>query len=320
MTTRTLRHWARHTPRPLGRPPQAPVVRWRISLQVARTLRIQGWTTGWRPVVQALPQYPVRLIQQSVTALKIRHQARVERHRVQARQSVTVLATHAVVVQDATHLGRVGARAVQAEILKDRATLVTIATAVGAAATSEEVLRILEKMKSTTGLPLVWGTDNGPAYRADAVEVYLVREQVVHLRSQPHTPQDNAAAERGIGELKAEAGLGRGTRFVNEDQAIVRLETARRTLNHGRLRASKGYRTSAQLAVALPPWYATVSRETFYARVQQVQEALVHDGLTARARRRAERQAVFQTLEQFGLAEIRRGKPELVPVNAEELT
>lgn len=282
--------------------------------------RVQGKTAGWRPIAKALPASPVRLIQISLAALKARQQARAAAHRIAHRLHVTVRTANTLVVQDATHVGRVAGQACQAEILKDRASLTSLIVTVGAAATSEEILQGLERLKHTTGLPLVWGTDNGPAYRNAAVETYLSRERVVHLRSQPHTPQDNAAAERAIGELKAEAKLGKGVVLRNADDAMARLETARGTLNHGRWRASLGYQTSAQQAARLSTWETKVSREAFYQRVQQAQEAAGQGAMTARERLRAKRLAILETLEQYGLVELRRGQPVLAPVKAEDIS
>jgi len=182
------------------------------------------------------------------------------------RRRTTVVCSHAVWCQDATHLGRLTNRkAVEAEVVKDRGSLQTLGLSVGPSATADDVVLLLKTLKGKKGgLPLVLQTDNGSAYCSKQVGRLLAREKVVHLRSKVRQPTDNGAAERGIGELKAEAGLGCGKRIEHSHQAGLLLVSAAQKLNSNRLRGSKGYRTANQMAKTLPSWYNRVTRDRFY--------------------------------------------------------
>jgi len=319
-----LRNWesgAEAQVKPLGRPAFSPSKRFRARLKVARELRKQGWV-GWRPVLAKVkPMVTTRLVQKSVSELKKRHAQRRRKWLSQRRIHVEVLSPNVIWAQDATHVGRLKQEAVQAEVVKDRATLGYVEVAVGPAARAEEVLWMLEGQKQGQGLPLVWATDNGSAYRDHRVEDYLRREKVVHLFSRPRLPQDNAAAEKGIRELKEEAGLGKGVKLSSLEEAARKLASSWEILDHRRPRGSKGYRTATELRKELPTWHKKVERVTFYAQACEAREKAVKGGETAREKRQAERQAVYETLEKFQLiTRTRGGKPfKLVPENPEDI-
>lgn len=313
VTERTLRNWeggARKESKPMGRPAASPSKRYRARLKVARELHRQGWP-GWRPVFESLGSVvSTRLVQESVRALKQRRALRKRRWTEARRVHVEVLSPNVLWVQDATHLGRIGRKAVLAEVIKDRATLGYMGIAVGEAARAEDVLQMLAINKNSIGLPLVWATDNGPAYRDQRVEDFLRREKVVHLFSRPRLPQDNGAAEKGIRELKEEADLGKGVELSNPEQAAQKLAHSWEILDSGRLRASKGYRTAEELREQLPPWNLNIHREVFYEQACEAMEKAVQGGERVREKRQAERQAVYQTLEKFQLVtRTRGGKP-----------
>lgn len=310
VSERTLRNWeggAQKAQRPMGRPAVSPSKRYQARLKVVRELHRQGWP-GWRPVLKQLgPLVSTRLVQESVRQFKQRRAARKRRWREARRVHVEVLLPNTVWTQDATHLGRIGKKAVLAEVVKDRATLGYMGIAVGEAARAEDLLRMLEMTKFSHGLPLVWATDNGPAYRDHRVADFLRRERVVHLFSRPRLPQDNGAAEKGIRELKEESGLGKGVKLASPQEAAQKLAYSWEILDSGRLRASKGYRTTEQLKKELPHWDSKVEREVFYARACEAMEKGVKGGGTQKQKRQAERQAVYQTLQEFQLVELTRG-------------
>lgn len=325
VSERTLLNWesgAGKAMNPLGRPAASPQKRFRASLKVARQMRRQGLGAGWRPILKTLgPEVPTRLVQESVSRLKKRHRLKFCRKMSASRVKVQVLSPDVIWVQDATHVGRLQGKAVQAEVIKDRGTLEYVEVAVGRPADAQEVLWMLEKKRQEGGLPLVWATDNGSVYRDERVTEYLRREKVVHLLSRTHTPQDNAAAEKGIRELKAEAGLGKGVNLSGLEDAFEKLAYSKWILDTQRLRGSKGYRTAKQLKGLLPSWDSVVQREAFYAQACQRMEKAVEGGGTARRKRQAERQAVYETLEEFGLVErTRGGKPlKLEPKESEDI-
>jgi len=323
VSDRTLRNWesgaviqAKH----LGRPATTPSKRFLARLKVARELRRQGWT-GWRPVLAKVrTDVSIRLVQESVSELKKRHEQKRRKRFAANRESVAVLSPNVIWTQDATHVGRLNRKAVQAEVVKDRATLGYTGLAVGPTASGSDILWILEVAKQEKGLPLVWATDNGSAYRDARVESFLKREKVVHLLSRPHLPQDNAAAEKGIQELKTEAGLGKGVKLTSFEEAACKLAVSREILDGGRARASKHYQTADELRQSLPSWDLKVQRGVFYEQACKSMEKAVKGGGTAREIRQAERQAVYETLEKFQLVKRTRGGKSLklgqgVPVN-----
>lgn len=306
--------------KPLGRPVTSPPKRFRARLQVARELRKQGWV-GWRPVLARLgPVVSTRLVQESVSELKKRRAQRRRRWMASRRVSEKVLSPNVIWVQDATHVGRLKGRSIQAEVVKDRATLGYADVSMGRQAGAPEILGMLERLKQDQGLPLVWATDNGSAYRDQRVEEFLRREKVVHLLSRPRMPQDNGAAEKGIRELKEAAGLGKGTPLESLEDTAEKLKDTWEML-HQRARGSKGYRTPEELEDLLPDWRGRIQREAFFERACKRMEKAVEGGGTARQKRQAERQAVYETLEELGLVErTRGGKPlKLVPQKPEDI-
>ena len=277
----------------------------------------QGWS-GWRAIHEKV-DLPVRLIQLCVRTLKARRRTRIRRRIERTRVRTEVLATNVIWTQDSTHLGRVGFQARQAEVLKDRGPLRTVGLSVGRNATGRDVIDLFEAMKHVRGLPLVAALDNGPIYVCDEVVEYARRERMVLLRSRTHTPQDNGAAEVGIGELKTLAELGKGVQLQNTVDTASKLLAAAETLDRNRPRASKGYRTAMQLDSEMPRWYGRVRRDDFYRQAQNAMQSAARDGMTVRERRHAEREAIYSTLESFGLVKRTRGGRSTRPVIPENI-
>ena len=324
VSERTLRNWERgahEALKPLGRPATSPSKRFQARLKVARELRRQG-LVGWRPVAAKVGStVSTRLVQECVRELKRRHAQRRRNWLVSNRVSVEVLSPNVIWTQDATHVGRMSQEVVQAEVIKDRATLGYVDVAVGPQAQAEDVLKMLEGCKKGPGLPLVWATDNGQVYRDRRVEEYLKQEKVVHLISRPRVPQDNAAAEKGIRELKAEADLGKGVKLSNLEETARKLAYSWNLLDHWRLRGSKGYRTADDLKTQLPMWEGMVERGVFFEQACKCMKKAVKGGRTAREKRQSERQAVYKTLQRFQLiTRTRGGNPlKLVPDSPEDI-
>lgn len=243
------------------------------------------------------------LVQQETAA--IHREGRVQRRRACERRRVghEVLCRDAIWAQDATHVGRFETgQEISAEVATDRATLSTVILAVGAPAAAEDLVGHLERAKvERGGLPLVWQSDGGGANRSAAVASYLERERVVHLLSRPHTPTDNPSAEHKNRELKEEGDLDAAASRTAE-AADAALACARRRVDEGRLRASRGWKTAVELDRALPRADALVDRDRFYAEARSAirAAALGHDD--ARSRRKAEQDAIWATLERHGLA------------------
>ncbi|HEX3081361.1 MAG TPA: hypothetical protein VHQ04_12885, partial [Puia sp.] len=133
----------------------------------------------------------------------------------------------------------------------------------------------------------------------------LEKNQVIHLFSRPHTPTDNGRVERGIGEGKSLAGLGKGVVLESAKQGVQMLNQALKSLNKHLPRRSKGGFTAMQLKQRLPHWEETVDRSTFYKAACTAMQAVTGD--SKRIVRREKREAIFRTLEGFGLIRRTRG-------------
>jgi hypothetical protein len=329
-------HWLRalrrrleagEAPKKRGRPRLCAEERTRVRGRVLEQFELQG-IVGWRDVLKGIrrrltdgERVSVMLVQQETAALK--QQARCNRRRALERVRVghEVLCRDAVWAEDATHVGRLPDHGkVEAEVATDRATTATVIAAVGPPATGADIEALLEQAKEERGgLPFVWQSDDGSANRSDSLEAYLERELVIHLRSRVHTPTDNPAAEHKNRELKEESGLGRGARLSNVEEAAARIEPARRRIDQGRLRASRGWKTAATLDRELPRADTRVDRARFYAEARSAMREAVLGLADPKEIRKAEQDAIWRTLEKYGLARLHVGLrrtpcPRLAPV------
>ena len=323
VSSRTLRGWSNHDASPVGpgRPTHTPQQQRQALRAVSRQWKIEGHSAGWRPLADALPQAPVRLVQSSLRQLKCRHRRREERRRWAQRQHVEILARDVLWSEDGTHLGRYLNRAVNAEVIKDAASCKTLDLRVlPRATTSADVIALLEGLLRQGRLPLVLSTDNGSCYCSAEVEAWLAEHWVTHLRSLPHTPQHNAWVERAHGELKAESGLGKGVVLSSVAEAERRILQAREILDEHRLRARLGARTAAVIDRSLPSWEGVLDRRAFHDAVCRAREHAVLDTVGARARRKAEREATWRTLERYKLVRRTRGGAPLPAREAEGIS
>jgi len=275
---------------------------------VEAELERQGWGAGeepiWRGLQQCIPRARVRRVLHELKAERRRRRAR---HTREARVHVTVLARDVMWAMDATHLGRLpSGEAVQAEVIRDVAPGRTIGLSVGPAACAGDVICLLnDTMGRRDGAPLVLVTDNGPAYRSKELDRWCRDRSVAHLFSLPRTPQHNAWAEHGIGELKRDAQL---ERIVIDVGAVYeRLERSRERLDGCRLHRTRGWKTAAEADASTPSWRSLVSREALYGAVTCAVREAVLDYSGSRARRRAVREAILGTLERFSVIQRTRG-------------
>lgn len=156
-------------------------------------------------------------------------------------------------------------------------------------------------------MPAAGGGDRQRLENVNAtVKEYLVKRRIVHLRSAPRVPQHNGWAERGVREAKETVGSAAGVVCARE-ALQTRVDAAIARLNEERQRGSRGWRTSAAITASELPAEAVVDRESFYAAVCAAAEEAVRDLKNGRARRMAERSAILQTMERFGLIRLTRG-------------
>lgn len=302
VTPRTIRNWRtrarREEKRSIGRPRYPEELRARARALVEHELVRQGYP-GWRPIAQALPELPVRLVQTWVAQIKCRRRVGVRRRRREQRIETRVLAKEAIWTMDGTSLGR----KVEAQVIKDRGSLAYRAVREGKTAKSKEVTALLGEQKS---LPLVLATDNGAIYCSRETQSFLESQRVVHLRSLPRTPEHNGAVEVSIRLLKEAALMSQRT-----------LEEAANRINENRLLGTKGFKSSRRLDDELDVAYTKVSRDEFYAKCQSRIKRVAESSLKWREKRRAEREVIFRTLEEYKLIERTRGNRPYVCANVE---
>lgn len=340
MSERALRSWTKLVPgeacAPQGQRPHTASAKRRAMKAVARArkeLRAEEKPVSWRAVSARLGRdVPVRLVQRYACELDRRHRRRVQKLLDRVRVSVTVLVRDVVWCLDATFLGRADGKGMWGEVVKDVATSGFLAVSIGPAASARDVIALLERLRlERGGLPLVLLTDNGPAYRSRELEVYLRAMGVVHLFSLPRTPQHNAVAERGMREIKDTTPLGSGRelepleveraevvfglggrapemRFTpaRDQEWPLALEEACLALNE-RARPSRGGHSAQQLDRILPHWDDHICRERFHRAAMEEIERATAAAPSKRAQRKAEREAIYSTLEAFGLVRRTRG-------------
>jgi len=251
----------------------------------------------------------MRVISALLKTLKAEHEAELSQRLRKNRVHVQVLTRETLLAQDSTHVGKCRGRKAWAEVTKDAATLEAKAFGDGKPITGDGVIEHLEALKVSDHLPLVLATDNGPAYKSIKVADWLAKNQVIHLFSRPRTPTDNGRAERGIGEGKGLSGLGKGVELEFAALGPLILDQALQTLTQHWPRKSKGGLTAAQLKHTLPHWQSKTSRSKFYKAACSAIKAVKAD--SKRVQRREIREAIFRTLESFGL--ILRTRGDLKP-------
>jgi hypothetical protein len=307
---RELRERARagHVERGPGRRRKAAAERARVRALVERERGAQGLLAGWRPIYEKLrareSRISLMLVQQELASLKCRERT-TRRHATEdERESYEILGRDTIWGEDTTHLGRLDSGAeVTGEVIRDRATLSSVSFSVGGPLTAADVVTDLRRAAGERGgFPLVLQRDNASVYEAHKVVALATSEQVLLLRSRVHTPTDNGATEHAHAEYKGESGLGKGVVLAGHDEPAARLGHARRVLDHGRLRASRGWRTAAELDCVVPRGDAHVDRARFYAAARSAMAVAVLGLDDPDAVRLAERHAILETLCRFGLA------------------
>lgn len=358
VTVRTLHNWQHREPSPRGpgRPPRPARERRRALRLVARASKRVGRGAGWLTVRVALPEpVPDRLGREILAALKARWRRREGERLGRRRVHTEVLAKDVLWSLDATHAGD----GTEAVVVREVATTRTIDLRIGGAPDARDLVLALERARDGRGcLPLVLALDNGGPMRSEELRAWAEREGVVLLHSLPRTPQHNAWSERGMRDLKEEAGLetrtarARSSRRLRpaEDPGLreadtafpgppggpcatgppsasasvldvaARLARARHRLDHWRPRASRGGRTAVAVDAALPSWYRAVARERFHAAACSAIRDALPVPATARARRLAEREAILATMERFGLIRRTRGGVPLLVVETEKIS
>lgn len=296
VTTRTLRSWkvqAKLSSSPRRRGRKKKDVTLAELLAIAREWRSQGHV-GARPVIKALSGMRVRLIRDVVGGLKKRRRARHIDHVLAARTKVKVHKPGVLVAMDAAKTpNQEGGEII---VCRDRGSLKTEATESKAPATSaSDTLGVLTQLKEQGRLPLVAASDNGSPFTANEVENFLAENKVIHLRSLPRVPQQNGSAEHAVGEVKGQIKTGKTP------------EQACRTLNDCRKRQSLNWQTPTEFEREHFQPYTDEERTEFFNAANAAIAAAKLGTRTAYEKRKAEREAIFQTMERFKLITRIRG-------------
>jgi transposase InsO family protein len=299
VTSQTMRNWRRgaaskQTPK-IGRPRHTEERRSEVARLVAVEMERQK-NPGWRPIAMALPGLPVRLVQDSVARIKRERIQRIRKEMKMRRTKTTVLAKEAVWSIDGLQTPQPEEN-LHSQAIKDRGSLAYRAVESGGPFTAGAVVEILDAMPN---LPLVLASDNDKIYCGTVTTDWMREKKIVHLRSLPRTPQHNGTVEIAIRSLK-EAAEGSGESLAEIAQQ----------LNECRLRASKGYQTSAQLDAVLPAAESQVAREVFYEKCMDRLRRVADSPMKWREKRLVEREVIYATLEEYGLIKQTGGEGSL---------
>ena len=259
-------------------------------LAITREWKKQGYP-GSRPVCHGLPGLRVRLIRLVVAELKVRRKKDFEKIRKNIRVRVVVHDPGTVSVMD-------GATIKKGEdiiVYRDRGSLSTKNEQCAGAVKASDTLRVLDKLKEQERLPLVLCTDNGSPFCAEKVADFLIENQVVHLKSLPRVPEHNGSAENAVNEIK---------KLVREG---IEPEAACSILNQHRLRMTLNYKTSDEVDQERLKLCSQEERARFFEATRAAITAALVGTQSALEKRKAERQAIYQTMESFSLITINRG-------------
>ena len=334
-TTRTLRTWRGREGRSgsPGHPRHNEAARRR-----AYVLTKRGWRSlvrghdGWRSVVAALERrgrfVPTRLVQESLRTLKQdaarRDRSRIERNRVH----VEVLARDAIWAVDQTHLGRDEHGEVKALAVRECLSQRTLGLSIGAPARGIDVVRLIEQVVEQRGQgPFVIQMDNGSENKNAEVAACLQRARVIVLWNEPHTPEHNARIEHGFGDLKLALGIERSTPArrnctsrLSRGGMCMRLLAAWEALDANTPRVGLDGLTPVELDRIAPRADDRARRDCFYAEVSKSLRRIALAPLDARARRKAEREAIWSALQSNGLVRRTRGGCPIPTVKGEAIS
>lgn len=287
VSERTLRNWKRSYPSIKKRGRCVKEVTLKEKIQIGREWKRQGFP-GSRPIIHKTG-LRARAVREVVSELKLRRKLRAQAHRKRVQIRTKVTKPLAFAVMDGATLKK----GTDHIVYRDRATLSVETTPCYGPVDSSHTLALLENLKTKGRLPLVLGTDNGSPFCANAVKDYLRRNQVVHLLSLPHVAQQNGSAENAVGEFKslAKQGLEDKSEFI---------------LNQCRIRKSLGWQTSSQYGLSATP-FDQETRSRFYESAQANIFKAAFGTQSVYDRRKKEREAIFQTMEDFELITRTRG-------------
>lgn len=226
----------------------------------------------------------VRLIRLVVGELNRRRKVRAVKHVLENRTSVKVNQPGVMVVLDAAKIpNKDGGELI---VFRDRGSLSTQTRVSDELATcASDTLAVLEKLKFDGCLPFVVGSDNGSPFTANEVRRFLDENNVIHLKSLPRVPEQNGSAENAVGDVK---------RLIKNGVGVDRVDPI---LNKNRKRATLNWKTPAEVESENRRSFNEEERKDFYTACKAAILKALLGTKTAYEKRKAEREAVFQTLE-----------------------
>jgi len=291
VTDRTIRNWksqSRRAEKKSG--PVAEKITFRERMIIAREWRHQGYP-GARPVINALRGMRVRVVRSVISKLKYRRKQRREKALREARVRVKIKRSGTVATMD-------GATVQKGEdyiVYRDRGSLSVQSSFCDGPLQSANTIALLEELKVQGRLPLVICSDNGSPFCANAVEDFLESNQVVHLKSLPYVPEHNGSCENAVKEMKA---------LIAEDYSP---KEACEILNERRRRQQLNYQTSVEFDYENYQWNTSQERTKFFESAKQAIKEAKLGTESEHKRRKAEREAIFKTMERFDLITRTRG-------------
>lgn len=263
------------------------------------------------------PRIPEGLLNETLRAFRAHLRGLHAAYLARRRMHTQVEAPLVLASLDSTYLGTdEHGEEVWGEHLRDVATSKTLALECVSAARGERYVELLEGVRAEHGeLPLVLGIDNGPAERSELLARYAAQHQIVLLFNEPRTPEHNSFVERGHQELKAVLDLvgarGKHARAPRA-QWSEDLAWAGYAVDHYLPRPRLGGKTAEEAWQERRERYDPALRARLYAAtcaaLERALQALPQDKPTLRARRRAERAAVWEILQDFQVARRVRGE------------
>ena len=303
VSERTLRAWKKTAAKFLAEPRSAnnKAIRFCVLLKAAREWKKQGYP-GSRPVSAALPNVPVRVVRSAIAKLKERRRKRADQKRRAHRVSVRVKHPGTVVTVDGATI-RKGEDHI---VSRDRANLsVQTRPCVNGALSALDTLAVLNNLKVQNRLPFVYCSDNGSPLCANVVSEFLNKNYIVHLKSLPRTPQHNGACENAVREWKE---------LLKEGLSPSK---ATEVLNEHRKRRSLGYKTSLEFDRENYRGYTKQDRKKFFETTKTAIELAMLGTKSGTEKRKRERAAILQCMENFSLIQIIRSG-QLRPKTPEE--
>lgn len=315
VSKRTLRSWKLKAKKDCnkrsGRPSYTIKEHRRALILVARELRKQGHP-GSPAIACALKnKVSLRLVRLYVGKINLRRRKILREARELNRVAVVVKASNVIWSQDGTHLGRMGRKPVEAQLIKDCASKKVICVSTGKSADSVNIVSIFESIKHNREMPLVWMTDNGSCYVNKEVESYMRNEQIIHLRSLPRVPEHNGVAERMMCELKKASLLGKRTVLYDQKLAHEKLVECVQKINLNRKRTTLGFKTSSEVDDEFSNKLLLFDRQSFYEEYCKQKEQLLKTK-KGHQLKLYEREMVMCLLEKYELIKRTRGGKEYV--------